>query len=120
MRTDRYKQRKDAAIYRNTEPTLTDQSSAKDTDVNVIMKTYAIHGQAPGTNKQPMHGVDFTELPNDLREFIETGRTLNEHMARLPKELRDLTAEQLFALTPEQLKDKLTPAPKEPPEEPVK
>lgn len=90
------------------DPTLTDQSQANDTDINVIVKRYGIHAQAPGNPAQPMYG-DFSGLPTDLRGFIEVGRTLEENRQRLPEPLRDKPIEELFALTPEQLTAILTP-----------
>lgn len=96
------------AAYRDKSPTLTDQSQAAETDINVIVKRYGVHGQAPGTTREPMYG-DFTGLPTDLRGFIETGRALEEHRERLPEKLRDMPITELLALTPEELTNILTP-----------
>lgn len=94
---------------RSTRPTLTDQSQARETDINVIVKRYGIgNGQAPGRAGEPMYG-DFTQLPDDLRGFIETARTIEQHKRNLPKELRDMAVHDILALTPEQLTAKLTP-----------
>lgn len=96
------------AITHTTKPTETDQSQARDTDINVIVKQFLVHGQAPGHNKQPIN-ADFTQLPTDLRGFIEMGQSLAELKAKLPDQVRELPTEELLALTPEQLLNKLTP-----------
>lgn len=87
----------------NTQPSATDQSQAEDTDVNVIVARYATTGQAPGAGKSPLPPADYTGMPRDLREMIETARSLKRHMEALPPQLRNLGPEQLLALTPEQL-----------------
>lgn len=115
-----YSRNKARAIFTNTQPSMTDQASAKATDVNHIVKTYAVTNQVPGGAKPPMHGVDFTELPPDYRGMIELARSLARNMNKLPPALRGLTPEQLLALTPEQLTAKLAPpapAPADPKEE---
>lgn len=103
-----YHRNKAKAIYNNTEPSLTDQAAAKDTDINVIVKGFLTHGQAPGQTGSPMFD-DFTQNPSDLREYIERARTLDEHRAKLPAQIRNLALEELLALTPETLRAKLTP-----------
>ncbi|QXP08238.1 MAG: internal scaffolding protein [Arizlama microvirus] len=100
-------------IIDNT-PTMTDQSQAKDTDLNVIMKKYAVTGRVPGAPGQPIYG-DFTNLPTDLRGMIEEARSIKERRKSLPPQLRDKPMEELLALTPEQLTTILTP-----PEQPAK
>lgn len=92
----------------NTEPTMTDQSQASETDLNVIMRKYGVSGRVPATTAQPMYG-DFTNLPTDLRDMIETSRTIKEKRSQLPKELREMPIEELLALTPEELTTILTP-----------
>lgn len=104
-----YHRNKEAAIYRNEDPSMTDQSAARDTDINIIVASFLVHGQAPGTTAQAMY-EDFSELPEDLRGYIERGKELDEHRMKLPKEIRDLPIEDLLALTPETLREKLTPA----------
>lgn len=97
-------------------PTRTDQSQAKDTDLNVILGKFAISGRVTGTSQGAMYG-DFTRIPRDLREMIDTARDLENQRKRLPKALRDMPVEELMALTPDKLKAILEPAP-EPKEEP--
>jgi len=92
----------------NNEPTMTDQSQASETDLNVIMRKYGVSGRVPATTAQPMYG-DFTNLPTDLRDMIETSRTIKEKRSQLPKELREMPIEELLALTPDQLTTILTP-----------
>lgn len=92
----------------NKGPTKTDQSQARETDINVIVGRYGIGGTVPGPGQAPMTG-DFTELPQDLRGFIEKGRELDKLRAQLPKELAGKSTEELLALTAEQLTTILTP-----------
>lgn len=96
------------AAFTDVGETMTDQSQAHDTDINVIVKRYGVFGQAPGIDKEPIYG-DFSDLPTDLRGFIEMGRTLDDERARLPEPLREMSMEELFALTPEKLTEILTP-----------
>lgn len=113
-----YIDRKKKLATRTTKPTKTDQSMAKDTDLNVIVGKF-LKGQLPtGAPIEPVYG-DFTRYPDDLRGFIKTARELNQHRAELPEKLRDMPVEQLMALTNEQLTAILTPpAPSpEPPKE---
>jgi hypothetical protein len=108
-------QRAKARTYTDLEkdPTLTDQSQANDTNINVIVKRYGVHAQAPGGSTPPIYG-DFTGLPTDLRGMIETARTINEQRERLPKALQDMPIEELLSLTNEQLTTILTPPAKTP------
>lgn len=101
----------------NTQPTLTDQSQAAETDLNLIIRKFGITGAIPGTAREPMYG-DFTDLPTDLRGFLETSRELNRHKNNLPAELRDIPTEELLYMTPEQLAAKLKPEPPKEPTEP--
>lgn len=103
-----YQRNKARAIYRNTEPTMTDQAGAKETDINVIVGRFMVSNQLPTTGQEPIYG-DFTNLPEDLRGFIETAQSLAEKRAELPEALRDMPIEELLALTPEELTNKLTP-----------
>lgn len=99
------------AIYNNTEPTLTDQAGANDTDINVIVSQFGIHGQTVKGPHDPIYG-DFSGMPTDLRATIELARGVDYHRSRLPEALRDLTTEELLALTPDTLREKLRPAEK--------
>jgi len=98
------------AITRDDTPTLTDQSQARDTDINIIIKMLEQTGTVPGAKGEPMYG-DFTALPRDLRGFIEKGRELKSLQGTLPPQLHGKTVEELMALTPEALKTILAPAP---------
>lgn len=121
MTNSNYKRNKAKAVFINTEPTLTDQAGERDTDINVIVAQFGIHGQAPTGAKDPVYG-DFTGMPTDLRGTIEMARRVNYHKNRLPPQLAELTTEELLALTPEQVKAKLTPVdePTETPKEETK
>lgn len=92
----------------NTEPSLADQSGARETDINVIVGRYGITGAATQTTKSPMYG-DFTNFPNDLRDMIETSRTMEDLRERLPDQLKGKPLEELLTLTPDQLNDILKP-----------
>lgn len=109
-----YYANKERSRTKNTKPTLTDQAGAKDTDINVIVSRFTKTGTVPGTKTAPMSG-DFTQLPRDLAEFIQTSRNLQTLTRKLPKELQDMKIEDMLALTPEQLKEKLAPPPAPPP-----
>lgn len=101
----------------NKRPTLTDQSAAKDTDRNVIVKKFMMHGQVPGGTKKPIF-ADFTHMPRSLQGFLAMAQSVPRLQERLPKELRDLTLNALLALTPEELQAKLKkPEPPAPPKE---
>lgn len=117
-----YAHNKLAARTRTTQPTLTDQSQARETDINVIVGRFLRTGQAPG-GQPPIYG-DFTHLDGDLRDMIERARTLHKERAKLPKELQKLPIEELLALPPDKLADILKPpaptpanTPANPPEE---
>jgi len=98
----------------NNEPTMTDQSAAAETDINVIVRDFMKHGTAPGADSEPLYG-DFTELPNNLRDFIETARTMNQNRNNLPQALRDLPVEQLLTFPVEELKKLIDPPKQEEP-----
>ena len=104
-----YRLNKERAKYRPTKPTMTDQSQAADTDVNLIVKRYAVSGTAPGTTARPMYG-DFTGLPKDLRGLIEQARQIETLRGELPKELQGLTVDDLVSMDASALKAYLTPA----------
>lgn len=103
-----YHEAKTAAIHNNKSPTLTDQSAAAETDRNVIVHRFLQSGTAPGSFKPPMYG-DLAELPEDLRGYINMARKMANARQDLPKELHSLSLEELLALTPEQLHEKLHP-----------
>lgn len=112
-----YQKNKIKAKTFNNQPTLTDQAGARDTDINVIVGQFLIHGQVPGNANTPLEGMDFTAMPTDLRGFIELGRSIDENRARLPPELKGLDTNKLLSLTPEELKTILTPPKKDEPKE---
>lgn len=104
-----YKARKDAAIYRPTKPTMTDQSQASDTDVNVIVRKYAVSGTVPGHQGQPLYG-DFTQMPRDLRELIQRARSIERLRGELPKTMQSLTLQDLVDMDNEALISYIQPA----------
>lgn len=98
--------------------TLTDQSEARNTDINVVIGYMLKTGQPPGEAK-PIYG-DFTQLPDDLRGFIDTARSMARHRNKLPEKLRNMSVKELTALTPQQIKDILAPpVPPAPPATPA-
>lgn len=112
----RYKANKQDAIYFNTDPSLTDQSAADHTDINVIVTQFLRTGQVPNPAKQPIYG-DFSQLPEDTRGFIELGRSLDDLKASLPDKLKDIPVQQLITMTNEQISAILAPAVPAKPEE---
>jgi len=112
---DMYWANKAKAVFYNTEPTMTDQSQANDTDVNVIMKKYAVTGTAPGTPKAPMY-IDMTNFPDNLRGVLEEGRKMGAYRKALPEQLRDKPLEELLVMTHEEIQILLTPKEEEAPQ----
>jgi len=108
MREGVYYRHKETCVTFNKEPTLTDQSQANDTDINVIVKRYTMHGQLPQTKQTARYG-DFTEIPDNLRDLLELGKKAEQHRQALPDELKKLSTAQLLSLRPEQLKAIITP-----------
>lgn len=107
---------KAAAVYIEKGKSLTDQGAARETDINVIVNRFTRTGMVPTTRRDPMYG-DWTHFPPDLRGVIELARSGEEHRKNLPEALRGMSLEELANLTPEQLKEKLTPAPTDKPAE---
>lgn len=103
-----YENRKRAQTV-NTDPTLTDQAGANDTDINVIVKTFTRTGMVPGAQNKPLVGMDFTQLPTDFRGFIETANTLNQLRNKLPDQFRQMDLAELMALTPADIQTRLQP-----------
>lgn len=108
MRT--LKERRKAAAFRTTTPTMTDQAGAANTDLNIIVTQFLKTGQSPSKGT-PIYG-DFTEFPRDLKTAIERAASVNRLRKGLPTQLRELPIEQLLGLTPEKIREILTP-PKE-------
>lgn len=111
----RYKANKADAVFFNTQPTMTDQSQAEHTDINVIVNQFLKTGQMQG-GKPPIY-ADFSELPDDLRGFIEVGRSIGKLEGELPPELRGIPVHQLVNMTNEELLAKLNP-PEQPADKP--
>lgn len=103
-----YRENKARARTVNNDPTMTEQSQARDTDINVIVGRFLKTGMAPGAPQEPQFG-DFSNLPTDLRGFIEVANTLAEKRQALPDKLRDMPMDELLALTPDELTNILTP-----------
>lgn len=111
---------------RTTGKSLTDQSQAKETDINIIVNRFLKTGNRPLAAKQPIAG-DFSQLPRDLRGFIHQARSIRRLRERLPDALKEKTVEELMSLTGDELKKILAPPAEppakkadEPPKEPAK
>lgn len=103
--TTGYRYNKPRSKTRNTVPTLTDQSAAKETDRNIIVQRYLQHGQVP-TGKQPIYG-DFSEFPTDLAGFLAQARSIQRLRGQLPVELQSLSINELLNMTTDELAAKL-------------
>jgi len=103
----RYKANKADAVTFNTEPTMTDQSQAAQTDINIIVTQFLRTGQGP-MGKTPIY-ADFSELPHDLRGFIEMGRSIQEHQEQLPEQLKGIPLADLVRMTNQQINAILQP-----------
>lgn len=108
-----WRKMRELAKFANTDPSLTDQSQARETDINVIVGRMGIGGTVPGNAQEPMYG-DFTVYPKDLRGFIEMGRKLDSLRESLPEQLRGQKLEELLQMTPEQVVKLLNPPAPEP------
>jgi len=108
----RYLERADELATDDLTPTMTDQSGAEDTDINVIVKRYGVYGTVPQGKTPPQFGQDFSQLPDDLRTAIETVRALDNLRSELPEGLQNLTLEDLLTYTPEAITRLAQPEPK--------
>lgn len=95
---------KNAAKYSDKTPSKTDQSQAGDTDVNVIVRKYAVTGKAPGMPGNPMYG-DFSDIPGDLRSMLEEGRKIRRYKNQLPEKLKTMEIKDLLRLTPTEIQN---------------
>jgi len=103
-----YRRNKERAITRDSTPTMTDQAGARDTDINIIVGQFLTTGRVPGSAKEPIY-EDFSQLPKDLRGFIEMGRALDTHRKELPEQLRGIPVERLVGLTRNEINAILAP-----------
>lgn len=117
MNTSIYKRNKAKARTVTKLPSLTDQSAANASDINVILKRQRITGTVPGPAQQPISG-DFSQLPVGLRDFIHEGRRLEQLRNRLPPQLKDMLTEELLSLSTEQLQVILAPPADKPADKP--
>lgn len=101
LKFDQWLTRKAKLATDDQTPTMTDQSGAEDTDVNVIVKRYGVYGTMPQGTANPQYGQDLSEIPTDLATAIETVRGLEALKNKLPEGLKKLTIDQLMTYTPE-------------------
>jgi len=92
----------------NTEPTMTDQSGARETDLNVILTRYAQSGTIQSHGKEPIY-EDWTKYPEDFRGYIHQSRETARLRDKLPDQLKKMTDQELLALTVDQLNNILAP-----------
>lgn len=109
----RWQQNRVRARTVTTEPTKADQSQAAETDINVIVGRMLPSGTVPGHGGTPIY-ADWTTVPTDLAGLFEQARAMERHRKNLPKELQQISIEELLTLTPQQLQAKLTPQPTTP------
>jgi len=107
MITD-HDERRSRGRTHNDGKSLTDQSQADDTNINVILRKYGVTGVATGRAGQAQF-LDHSLLPTDLREAFETVRAAKGLRDTLPEAIRNKTIEELTTLTLEQLNTILTP-----------
>jgi len=69
-----------------TDPSLTDQSGAKDADINVMMERMGVTGQIPMLDKVPLN-YDFDKVI-DFRTAMEAVVTAREMFMNVPAKLR--------------------------------
>lgn len=104
-----YERNKAASRIRNSGKSMTDQSQAEATNINVIVRRFM--GQLPPPRAMPMTG-DFTNFPTDLRTAIELAKSMRQAKARLPQQLRSLSDDELLKLSADDIAAKLKPADK--------
>lgn len=110
-----YQKHRLRAQFKNTEPTLTDQSQAATTDLNIIVKQFRATGQIPPMSQNGISG-DFTQFPHDFRDMIEHSRQIAHLRGKLPEKIRELSLEEILALKPEDITRILAPEkPADPP-----
>lgn len=102
-----YENAKRAETY-TTEPTMTDQSQAAETDINVIVGRMLPTNMVPGRPGEPIY-ADWTTVPKDLRDLINQGRSLMKHHSELPAALQEFAIEDLIQLTPQEINSILRP-----------
>lgn len=73
----------------NTEPTLTDESQAKDCDANIVMAQWLKTGQNPHMAKAQGYYLDISEQPTDLLAMRNQIEDADEAFYSLPAETRD-------------------------------
>lgn len=105
-----WRKNKKAAIFKNFEPSMTDQSQADSVDIVQIIKRFRVTGMAPRLGVQG-HYADYSEIPNDLRGIIEQSRSIHSLRKKLPEALRDVPVEELLSMTPEQMARIVAPPP---------
>lgn len=103
-----YAENKAKAAYRNTEPSLTDQSQAHECDMNVIVTKFLRNGTLPQRQGTPIT-EDLSQLPTDFREMLELTRQISKLHQDLPPQLAGIPIDQLRTLTTAQLTAILTP-----------
>jgi len=93
-----YYQNRTHARTVNNEPSLTEQSMARDTDLNIIVEKFKITGRVPSAQHNPSRATSPTS-----RTTSGDSSKPQKHQdcrAKLPPQLREMPIEQLLALNP--------------------
>lgn len=70
-----------------TEPTLAQQNTKDEADINVILERFGITGELPSNVKVPLSG-DFTEQVTDFQTAMNMVRASEESFMELPAKVR--------------------------------
>lgn len=71
----------------NLQPSLTQQSDAAESDINVIVRRYVKTGQLPQVNQEPIYG-DFSTEGFTYREMVEKINAANSAFEQIPADVR--------------------------------
>jgi len=102
-----YRENKRRAITPTIGVTMTDQSGAEATDINVIVRKMNQTGMMPAGAKQPIY-ADFSDIPNNLKDMLDMSRNLEEHRSQLPEGLQGLSTAELINTPPARLQEMIT------------
>lgn len=87
--------------------TKTDQSGARDTDINVIVDRMKQTGMFPAGAKQPFY-ADLSIIPDNLRDMMEMSKNIEEHRNQLPEALKGMSAAELLTADPQKIANLMT------------
>lgn len=87
--------------------TMTDQSGAAATDINIIVAKMNQTGMMPQTSKQGFY-ADMSEIPTNLRDMLELSNSMEQNRNSLPDALRHLSTAELLDTPPQRLQEMMT------------